>query len=86
MPYSNGNRSAPGSGSIRQKTIIRNGKTYIYWEARYTAGQDPGTGKQIQRSITGKSRMEVAKRLREVTSKIDRGVYLAPCKMTLDAR
>ena len=83
MPYSNVNRSAPGAGSIRQKIVERNGRTYIYWEARYTAGTDPKTGKQIQRSITGKSKKEVSQRLREVTSEIDRGVYCAPCKMTI---
>ena len=55
MPYSNVNRSAPGAGSIRQKIVERNGRTYIYWEARYTAGTDPKTGKQIQRSVYGKT-------------------------------
>ena len=83
MPYSNVNRSAPGAGSIRQKIVNRKGRTYIYWEARYSAGTDPKTGKQIQRSITGKSKKEVSQRLREVTSEIDRGVYCAPCKMTV---
>ena len=83
MPYSNVNRSAPGAGSIRQKIVERNGRTYIYWEARYSAGTDPKTGKQSQRSITGKSKKEVSQRLREVTSEIDRGVYCAPCKMTV---
>lgn len=49
----------------------------------YTAGTDSKTGKQIQRSITGNSKKEVSQRLREVTSEIDRGVYCAPCKMTI---
>ena len=53
-------RSASGSGTIRKKTITRGGKAYTYWEARYTEGYDPGTGKQIQRSITGKTQKEVA--------------------------
>ena len=48
-------KSAAGSGNIRKKTVIRKGQQYTYWEARYTAGYDPGTGKQIQRSITGKT-------------------------------
>jgi len=38
-------RNAQGSGTIRKKSVIRNGKEYIYWEARYTVGKDPGTGK-----------------------------------------
>lgn len=49
-------RSAAGTGSIRKKTVMRDGKEYTYWEARYTEGYDPGTGKQIQRSVTGKPR------------------------------
>lgn len=40
-------RNAQGSGTIRRKTVTRNGKVYTYWEARYTAGVDPGSGKQI---------------------------------------
>lgn len=76
-------RAANGDGSIRKKTLTRNGKTYEYWEARYTAGTDPLTGKQIQRTITGKTQKEVAQRLRQVTSELDLGSYVAPCKTTL---
>ena len=39
-------KSAAGSGTIRKKTVTKNGKQYTYWEARYSAGRDPGTGKQ----------------------------------------
>lgn len=39
------NRAANGNGTIRKKTIARNGKECVYWEARYTEGYDPGTGK-----------------------------------------
>ena len=49
----------------------------------YTTGFDPGTGKQIQKSVTGKTQKEVAQKLREVTSKIDAGTYQVPNKMTL---
>ena len=52
-------KSAAGSGSIRKRTLNKNGKRYTYWEARYSAGYDPGTGKQIQRTITGKTQKEV---------------------------
>ena len=76
-------KSAAGSGTIRKKTVVRNGKEYIFWEARYTAGFDPGTGKQIQRSITGKTQKEVAKKLKEATAAIDAGTYIAPSKMTV---
>ena len=76
-------RAARGSGSIRKKTVTRNGKQYTYWEARYTAGFDPGTGKQIQRSITGKTQKEVSQKLKATTVSIDAGTYTAPSKMTV---
>ena len=76
-------KAAAGTGTIRKKTVTRNGKEYSFWEARYTAGYDPGTGKQIQRSITGKTQKEVAKKLKEATAAIDAGTYTAPSKMTV---
>lgn len=51
-------------GSIRKKEKVINGKAYTYYEARYTVGIDPGTGKQIQKSISGKTQREVARRLK----------------------
>lgn len=76
-------KAASGSGTIRKKTVTRNGKEYSYWEARYTEGYDPGTGRQIQRSITGKTQKEVAKKLKEATTAIDAGTYTAPSRMTV---
>lgn len=76
-------RSAKGTGTIRKKTVTRNGKKYEYWEARYTEGADPGTGKQVQRSITGKTQKEVAQKLKAATAAIDNGTYTAPSKQTL---
>lgn len=76
-------KSASGSGTIRKKNVMRNGKEYTYWEARYTAGYDPGTGKQIQRSISGKTQKEVAQRLKAATASIDAGTYRSPSKMTV---
>ena len=76
-------RSAKGTGTIRKKTVTRNGKKYEYWEARYTEGADPGTGKQVQRSITGKTQKEVAQKLKAATAAIDNGTYTAPNKQTL---
>lgn len=76
-------KAASGTGTIRKKTVTRAGKEYSYWEARYTAGYDPGTGKQIQRSITGKTQKEVAQKLKAATTAIDEGTYTAPSKMTV---
>ena len=74
---------AAGAGSIRKKTVTRQGKEYTYWEARFTVGYDSGTGRQIQRSITGKTQKDVAQRLRQLTAEIDQGTYKEPCKLTL---
>ena len=60
-----------GGGTIRKKTVTRKGQTYTYWEARLTVGRDPGTGKQVQRSITGKTQKEVAQKLKAATAAID---------------
>lgn len=76
-------KSAANSGTIRKKTVTRNGKQYTYWEARYSAGYDPGTSKQIQKSITGKTQKEVSQKLKAVTTSIDDGTYVAPCKLTV---
>lgn len=76
-------KAAAGSGTIRKKTITKNGKEYTYWEARYTCGYDPGTGKQIQRSITGKTQREVSQKLKSATLSIDQGTYTEPTKLTV---
>lgn len=83
MPRTKTGRNANGDGSTRKKTVIRNGKPYTYWEGRYTAGFDPGTGKQIQRSITCRTQKEVKEKLRQITASIDRGTYTPPSKLTL---
>lgn len=80
---SHSKKSAASTGTIRKKTVTRNGKAYSFWEARSTEGYDPGTGRQIQRSITGKTQKEVSQKLKAATAAIDSGTYTAPCKMTL---
>lgn len=45
-------KGAKGGGTIRQRPDGR-------WKARYTLGIDPGTGKQIQKSVYGKTQKEV---------------------------
>ena len=78
-----GRKSVAGMGSIRKKEKVINGKAYTYYEARYTVGIDPGTGKQIQKSISGKTPREVTRRLKEITTSIDTGTYLPSCKLTV---
>ena len=76
-------RAASGDGSIRKKIVKKNGKEYTYWEGRYTCGFDPKTGKQKQRSISGKTQAEVAQKLREVTAEIGQGTFKEACKLTV---
>lgn len=76
-------KSASGNGTIRKKVVTRKGKEYTYWEARFTVGYDPSTGRQVQKSITGKTQKEVARKLKEMTTAVDKGTYTAPSKMTV---
>lgn len=69
-------RNAQGGGTIRQRPDGR-------WEARYTVGRDPGTGKQIQRSVYGSTQKEVRQKLAQITAAIDKGTYQAPNKITV---
>lgn len=76
-------RAANGNGTIRKKSVMKNGKKYIYWEARCTVGYDPGTGKQIQRSISGKTQKEVAQKLKQMSLDVDNGTYQEPSNLTV---
>ena len=76
-------RAAQGAGTIRKKTVIRKGKEYTYWEARITTGRDPGTGKQVQRSFTGKTQKEVREKMQVAAVAVNTGTYIAPQKMTV---
>ena len=51
-------RAAAGDGSIRKKIVKKNGKEYVYWEARYTNGFDPETGKHHIRQDPGRGHTE----------------------------
>ena len=74
-------RNAQGSGNIRQRKD-KNGKV-IGWEARFTVGHDPGSGKQKQRSIYGKTQAEVRDKLTDTLKQIKDGTYKEPDKTTL---
>ena len=69
-------KNAQGAGTIRKRSGGR-------WEARYTVGFDPATGKQKQKSIYGKTQKEVRERLAEITSELDGGTYMEPTKNTV---
>ncbi len=76
-------KNAKGGGTIRKKTVTRNGKEYTYWEARVTTGRDPGTGKQLQRSFTGKTQKEVREKMQAAAVEVNQGTYTAPQRMTV---
>lgn len=76
-------RNAAGNGSIRKKTVCRNGKEYTYWEARITIGYDPGTGKQTQKYFTGKTQREVREQMQAALVEINNKTYFEPSKMLL---
>ena len=69
-------RNAQGAGTIRQR---KDGT----WEGRYTVGRDPGTGKQVQRSVYAATQREVQQKLRKVLASFDAGTYTDPSKMTV---
>ena len=76
-------KSAKGNGTIRKKTVTRGGKVYTYWEARVTVGRDPGTGKQVQRSFSGKTQKEVREKMQAAAVAVNTGTYTTPQKMTV---
>ncbi len=74
---SNKTRRAPkGAGSIRKRSDK-------CWEARYTIGYDPKTGKQIQRTVYGPTQKEVRQKLVKITAEVDQGSYLEPSDDTV---
>ena len=69
-------RNDAGNGSVRQRTDGR-------WEGRYTAGYNPETGKQIQRSVYGKTKREARQKLNKVLNDMQEGTYIEPTSMTV---
>ena len=69
-------RRARGEGSIRQR---KDGT----WEARFVTGIDPGTGKEIRKSVYAKTQRKVRKKMTEAIAALDKDDYREPTKMTL---
>lgn len=83
MPRKKNTRAAQGAGNIRKKTVVKNGLPYTYWEARVTIGRDPGTGKQLRRSFSGKTQKEVREKMQAAAVAINDGDYFEPSKLTV---
>lgn len=69
-------RRGNGEGSIRKRKDHR-------WEARYTAGIHPETGKPISKNILGKTQSEVLDKLRKALDDAQRLDYSKTGKYTL---
>ena len=76
-------RRAQGTGCIYKKTVTRSGKEYTYWEAQVTIGADPGTGKQIRKTYTGKTQKEVREKMQAAAVAVQDGDFFEPSKITL---
>lgn len=71
-----GKKRANGDGNIRKRSDGT-------WEARYCAGNNPGTGKPIRKSIYGKTQKEVREKLTKAIAELDSGIYIDPSKIKL---
>lgn len=71
-------KGAHGAGTIRKRPDGR-------WEARCTVGFNEETGRQIQKSVYGKTQREVREKMTQIIAEIDEGSYLEPTKQTLGA-
>lgn len=69
-------RRARGEGNIRQR---KDGT----WEARFVTGVDPGTGKDIRKSVYARTQKEARQKMTEAVAALDRDDYREPCKMAL---
>lgn len=78
-------RRAQGTGSIYKKTVTRKGQEYTYWEAQITVGSDPGTGRQVRKTFTGKTQKEVREKMQAAAVAVQNGDYFEPAKMTVGA-
>lgn len=83
MAQKGGRRGAPGGGSLRKKTVVRNGRPYTYWEGRMTIGFDPGTGRQKQQSFSGKTQKEAREKMQAAQVARNNHEYQEPSKLTV---
>lgn len=72
----NAGRRSNGDGTIRRRSDGT-------WEGRYSVGTNPGDGKLIRKSVYGRTRPEVAEKLRAATADVDQGTYLDPTRLTV---
>lgn len=76
-------KRANGDGTLTKRTVTRNGKQYTFWEGRLTVGTDPGSGKQIRKSFTGKTQKEVREKMQAAAVSVNEGSFFEPSKLTV---
>lgn len=69
-------RNANGSGSITKRADGR-------WEGKYSIPADDGSARYIRKSVYGKTKEEVRKKLTQIQYEIDNDLYVVPTKLTL---
>lgn len=75
-------RRGNNEGSIIERTIIKNGKKYTYWMASVTVGYE--NGKIKRKTYSGKTRNEVAKKMKKALVQVDEKTFRDPSKITLE--
>lgn len=76
-------KRASKEGTIYKKTVMRSGKEYSYWEAQVSIGYDPGTGKRIRKTFTGKTQKEVRAKMQAASVAVENNDYFEPSRSTL---
>jgi len=76
-------KRANKEGTVYKKTVIKNGKKYIYWEAQVTVDHDPGSGKRIRKTYTGKTQQEAKNKMQDASVAIRNDEYFEPSKATV---
>ncbi len=76
-------KRANGSGTLRKVTKVINGRKYEYWEGQITIGTDPGSGKQIRKTYTGKRQQEVWEKMQAASVSVHVGQYVDQTKLTV---
>ncbi|HBF36026.1 MAG TPA: hypothetical protein DDW50_01755 [Firmicutes bacterium] len=76
------NRRGNNEGSIVERKVMKNGKEYTYWMASVTTGYE--NGKLKRKTYSGKSRGEVAKKMKKALVQVDERTFKDPSKITLE--
>ena len=76
MADSKKKRRARGEGNLRQR---KDGT----WEARFVIGTDPGTGREIRKSLYAKTQKEARQKMTEAIAALDKDDYREPSRMNV---